>query len=84
MTVIDTPEGIQYFRMLSMAHALAFEINVPGMKMSRVSALKAARADGITKSNRKPQALRDVVAALKQVNPDFEPGDTIQKALDRG
>jgi len=80
-TVIDTPEGMAFVRMLNIAHSLAFEINVPGMKMSRFSALKVAKADGLTKASRKPAALRDVVAAMKVANPDYEPSGPIVKAL---
>ena len=78
--VLDTDEQIYMFRLLSMAHSLAFEIRT-GMKMSRISALKVARADGITKSNRKPAALRDVVAAIQARDPEYVPSKQIQEAL---
>ena len=81
MTVIDTPEGMAFVRVLTMAHALAFEINVPGMKMTRFSALKAAKQAGYTKASRKPAALRDLVGVLKEMNPSYEVSGTIAKAL---
>jgi uncharacterized protein with FMN-binding domain len=80
--VIDTPDGIYMYRLLSIAHSLAFEIKT-GMKMSRISALKVARADGITKSNRKPAALRDVVAHIQSLNPDYVPEGQIKEALSK-
>jgi hypothetical protein len=80
-TVIDTPEGMEYVRLLTIASSLAFEINVPGMKMSRISALKAAKQSGYTKASRKPAALRDVVALMKVANPGWEPSGTIERAL---
>jgi hypothetical protein len=80
-TVIDTPEGINMYRMLTLAHSLAFEINYPGMKMTRVSALKVAKADGLTKASRKPAALRDVIAAIQAVNPEYVPEGMIARML---
>lgn len=78
--VIDTPDGIYMYRLLSIAHSLAFEIKT-GMKMSRISALKVAKADGLTKASRKPAALRDVVAAIQERNPDYEPSGQILEAM---
>jgi len=80
-TVIDTPEGMQYVRILTVAHALTLEINT-GMKMSRgISALKVAKRDGLTTHSRKPAALRDVVAVLQEINPDYVPDKRMEEAM---
>lgn len=78
--VIDTPEGINMYRLLTIAHSLAFEAKT-GMKMSRISALKVARQEGYTKSNRKPAALRDVIAVIQSYDPDYEPTQMMKEVL---
>lgn len=82
MIIIDTPEGINMYRMLTIAHSLAFEIST-SMKMSRISALKTAKADGLTKASRKPAALRDVVAHIQSINPAYEPSKQILEAMSK-
>ena len=56
--VIDTPEGIEHFRIAAIISALRIEVKT-GMKMSRMSALAAARqyVDARTK--------RDALAKLE-------------------
>lgn len=82
MTVtIDTPEGIQMVRLLAILHGLALEVNT-GMKMSRgVSVLAVAQRDGLTVKRTKRGALKDVLAYVQKVNPDYQPGETITRAL---
>jgi hypothetical protein len=79
-TIIDTPEGINMARLLVIAHSLAFEANT-GMKMTRISALKVAKADGLTKASRKPAALRDVVAHIQSIDPTYEPTKQMLEAM---
>jgi hypothetical protein len=80
--IIDTPEGIQTVRLLACIHALALEINIPGMKMSRgVSPLKAAQVSGWTKSRTKVVALRDCVEVMETVNPDYMPSNNVLGAM---
>jgi hypothetical protein len=81
-TIIDTPEGINMARLLTIAHSLAFEA-VTGMKMTRISALKVAKADGLTKASRKPAALRDVVAHIQSINPAYEPSKQMLEAMSK-
>jgi hypothetical protein len=50
--VIDTPEGIAHYRMAAIISALRFEVRT-GMKMSRISALQAARSYGIMARTKK-------------------------------
>ena len=84
--VIDTPEGINMLRLISMAHALALEVNT-GMKMSRgVSVLAIAQRDGITNKRTKKGALKDVVEYIQLVHeaegrPPWEPSETIVRAM---
>lgn len=78
--VIDTPEGINMYRLLTIAHALAFEAKT-GMKMTRISALKVARSEGYTKSNRKPAALRDVLSVIQAIDPTYEPTPMMKEVL---
>lgn len=68
--IIDTPAGIAMFALLQLAHALALEINT-GMKMGRGSLVKVATARGLTDQRTKKGALRDVIAHIQQVNPEF-------------
>lgn len=79
MTTIDTPEGIEVAGLLALAHRLALEINT-GMG-SRVSSLGIARRRGLTTKRTKKGALEDVVAAIKDKWPGYEPRSTVARAL---
>jgi hypothetical protein len=82
MTItVDTPEGIEMFRLLAIAHALSLEVNT-GMKMSRgVSVLAVAQRDGLTVKRTKKGALKDVIAYIQRVDPEYQPSDTIIRAM---
>jgi hypothetical protein len=54
--VIDTPEGIAYFRLLAIKHGLSIEINT-GMKMSRGSLLTVINNQFGTSFKKKALAL---------------------------
>lgn len=69
--VIDTPEGITAFRYVTMKHALDFEIRT-GMKMTRISALKALNETFGTSFKRKQQALDFITGVVDYMNGDAE------------
>lgn len=79
--VIDTPAGINQFRLLAIAHALALEVNT-GMKASRISALSVAQRSGLTTKRTKKGALADVIAAIQEADPAFTVDErTLGRAL---
>jgi hypothetical protein len=77
---ITTPEGIAFYRLLTVAHGLALEINT-GMKMTRQSVLAVAQRDGLTVKRTKKGALRDVVKALKAAQPDYAESASVARAM---
>ena len=82
-TSITGPD-IPVFALLTLAHALALEINHPGMQASRIPALTGAKNLGVIpkdKRGNKKQALKLTVQKLREVRPDYEPSDLIVKAL---
>lgn len=81
--VIDTPEGIEYARLATFAHALALEINT-GLKMSRgLSVLANAQRSGYTDKRTKKGALRDIIALQRELLPSYEESPSILKALQK-
>ena len=50
--VIDTPEGIAAYRLLTMRSALHLEVACPGMKASRISVSKVVKAELGFKGNK--------------------------------
>lgn len=80
-TMLDQPEQIQMFALLQAAHRLSLEINT-GMKF-RQSTLAAVQRAGITTKKTKKAALKDLVAAIVEANPNFEPAGSMQRALDK-
>jgi len=61
MTVIDTPAGIERFRVISLIQALRLETR--GMKMSRgVSVLKIAQSDYGVTARTKAGALEQMIS----------------------
>jgi hypothetical protein len=70
------------FAIVTIAHGLALEINT-GMKVSRMGALQGARNHGLIAPNgrSKKAALKAAVKLLKEVNPDYQPSESIKKAL---
>jgi hypothetical protein len=60
------PAAVHLVRLITIRSALNFEVNT-GMKMSRVSALKAANAALGTNYKRKAQALAAIDAILEEV-----------------
>jgi hypothetical protein len=65
--VIDTPEGIDMLRVITMRSALKFEVET-GMKMTRISALAATNERFGTDFRTKKKAL----AFLNEVLADFD------------
>lgn len=81
---VITGADIPVFALLTLAHALALEINHPGMKASRIPALTGAKNLGVIpkdKRGNKKQALKLTVQKLREVRPDYEPSTLIAKAL---
>jgi hypothetical protein len=78
--VITGEANIRFAHVLTMAHALALEINT-GMTNSHGSVLNAARAQGLTVKRTKRGALADIVKALKTMRADYAPGASITRAL---
>ena len=81
-TMIDTPEGIEYARLATFAHALALEINT-GMKLTRGSVLARAQASGYTSKRTKKGALSDIIAIQRQMFPNYEESASILRALQK-
>jgi len=78
--ILDQPQQIAYARMLTLAMGLAFEIKCAPMKYTRFALIPIAKDYGF-KGSRKPAALAFMIEKLKEVNPDFEPTQTMQDAL---
>lgn len=79
-----TGKGIEAFKVLQVIHGLSIEI-VTGMKLSnRGSALDRARAYGIIEGRTtKKAALKAAIAAMRQIDPQYEPKASVKKALDK-
>jgi hypothetical protein len=52
MLVIDTPAGIEHYRMAALISSLRFEVST-GMKMTRFSLVKVAQEYGCPKNTKK-------------------------------
>ena len=81
--VITGPD-IPVFALITLAQALALEINHPGMQASRIPALTGAKNLGIIpkdKRGNKKSALKLTVQKIRELRPDYEPGATVAKAL---
>jgi hypothetical protein len=76
---IEGRENVARFRLIALAQALAFEINT-GMRMTRQALIPVAKQYGF-KGNRKPAALKFIVA-LMQEDFGYTPSESVQKALD--
>lgn len=81
--VVITGPDIDTFALVTLASALALEINT-GMRLSRIPALQAAKNLGVIpkdKRGNKKQALRLTVEKIKEARPDYEPKGSVAKAL---
>lgn len=82
--VIITGPDVSTAALITLAHALAIEINMPGMKMTRISALQGAKNLGVIpqgKRGNKKQALKATVEKIREARPDYEPTGSVAKAL---
>lgn len=80
----DTPDGVRFFTVRAVASA--FVLEAAGMHLSRGSALKAARIQGIIPAKgrfTKKQGLEATIAELKRLQPDYEVPKSLTKALER-
>lgn len=86
MTVIDSPEGLSAFGWLQVIHGLGLEINT-GMKLSRGGNLmKLCAAKGYTGPVRgtvdnKRKALEWAIGKLREIDPAYQYGTVIARAL---
>lgn len=81
-TVI-TGEDIPVFALITLASALALEINT-GMQASRIPALQGAKNLGVIpkgKRGNKKEALRLTVEKIKEARPEYEVKGTVARAL---
>lgn len=82
--MVTGEDNIRFAGGLTIASGLAIELRT-GMKMSRHgSGIQAAQLHGFIPEGRttKKKALAGVVAALKELRPDYVPNSTVQGALD--
>ncbi len=77
LTGVDT----KVFQYVRVAHALALEINIPGMKVARGGSLMLLAASYCGSSKRtKKGVLRDYIAWMKKQVPGWEPSESVAKA----
>lgn len=81
------PDATRFFTIVSLASALALEMNSPsGMKISRRgTALDAAKIQGIIPKDKRGNykvALTKTVAAIREMRPDYTPNPFVKKAMD--
>lgn len=85
MTMAKGSEEVRVFTLITLAHALAMEINMPGMRVSsRGSALDAARIQHVIPAGKRvsrKDALKATVAAITELRPDYEAKSLVKKAL---
>jgi hypothetical protein len=88
-SVIATgPDATRYFTIVSLASALALEMNSPtGLKISRRgTALDAAKIQGIIPKDKRGNykvALTKTVAAIREMRPDYTPNRFVKQAMDK-
>ena len=83
--LLITGVHIQVFQLIRVAHGLALEVNIPGMKVSRGGSIMQLAASYCGSSKRtKKGVLRDYVAFLKANLPGgWEPSASIAKAMEK-
>lgn len=75
---------MNWIQALVLAQGLAFEINVPGMRWTRATALiPAARRFGYDGPAKKIKALEWVIACMLDADPTWEPSESMVKALQK-
>lgn len=79
--IIDTPQGIEMFRVLQVLHGLAMEINTGMSVSSRGSIMLLAREMCGTSKRTKKGVLRDYVKWVQSWHPTFEASDRVKKAM---
>lgn len=68
--IVDTPEGIRFFQLLSIRGRLQIEVDT-GMNFSnRMSTLKAAKQLFGVKSNTKKGALKEINALIESIQKE--------------
>lgn len=80
---VITGKDIPLFQLITLASALALEINT-GMKASRTSGLQGAKNLGIIpagKRGNKKQALKLTIAKIQEARPEYVPNTSVLKAL---
>lgn len=80
---VITGQDIPLFALITLASALALEINT-GMKASRIPALTGAKNLGVIpkdKRGNKKQALKLTIAKIQEARPEYVPNTSVMKAL---
>lgn len=72
---------IEIARLLTVASALALEVNMPGMRHSRGSMMNVAKAACGSSKRTKKGVLGDLVAFIQTVHPTYAPGPSVARAL---
>jgi hypothetical protein len=76
-----TGEHVHLFRLMALESALALEILMPGMRMSKGSVMMAAKRITGSPKRTKKGVLADLVAYTTNAFPDHKPIATVQNAL---
>ena len=87
--IIEGKENVRTATLITLAHALALELNTT-MRAGRLSAYDAAKLQGVipndssrgTKNN-KVKALKKTLEMIKEQYPDYEPSKSIRIAVQR-
>jgi hypothetical protein len=69
-TIMQGPKAVEVFRLASLVMGLKLEINCPGMKMSRISALAAAKGITGLKTNDRAKHLARAQLMLEQAKTE--------------
>ena len=86
--IASGPDATRFFTIVSLASALALEINSPsGMKISRHgSAVDAAKIQGIIPKDKRGNykvGLTKTIEAIREMRPDYMPNPSVKRAMDK-
>ena len=81
MTNAGTTVAPNYFRVVTLIQGLAFEVRVPGMRMTRVALLPIAKEYGF-KGNKKIKALAFMDEYARKNFPAYVTSERVQELLD--
>jgi len=81
MVDMTKPGMREFVTFTTLAIGLAFEVNHAPMKYTRQSLIAVAKREGYTGPSSKKKALAWTVAVIQMNVPDWEPSESIVKAL---